>query len=83
MKLGEWLDKHSLTNQAFADILQKDGGGTVSRATVMRWRSGEVMPDAENLRRIYRVTYNSVTANDFFGTHPTSLPALQRGQQQE
>lgn len=60
MTLTSYLKKHSLTDDAFAALID------VERSTVTRLR-GKQIPKPEVMRRIAKATNGEVTANDFYG----------------
>lgn len=61
MTLEAYLDKHSLTNVAFAAMVGAD------QSTIQRMRKGTQVPSKELMARIFDVTHGAVQANDFFG----------------
>lgn len=59
MKLAEYLDRHDITDAAFAERVG------VSQSTVTRWVRGKLHPSWAMIPHIMRCTDNHVTANDF------------------
>lgn len=59
MKLKNYLDKHSISMQAFASLIG------VGRNTVWRYCAGTRFPSAKYLRLIVTATNGQVKPNDF------------------
>ena len=64
MKLGEWLEKRNITQQAFADRIGK------SQAAVSRYISGKIMPSRETVKRIREETKGKVGLDDWDSDEP-------------
>ena len=61
MTLKEYLEKEELTPTAFGKLL-----GLKSRASVLRWLSGERVPSKDNMLKISLVTNRQVTPDSFY-----------------
>lgn len=59
MRLNEWMNAGSISDEALAARLEVD------RTTISRIRRGTRMPSPEMMRKIRDATNGSVTANDF------------------
>ena len=64
MKLSQYLETHSLTETAFAELVCAD------QSTVHRLRSKGQIPGRDLMARIFEATNGEVTANDFFELPP-------------
>lgn len=67
MTLRDWLKKQGMTPTAFARLMG------VSHSTVLRYLSGDRIPEKDVMERIARETGGAVTPNDFFDLAP-ALP---------
>ncbi|MGF7151305.1 DNA-binding XRE family transcriptional regulator [Sphingomonas zeicaulis] len=73
MKLADWRRGEGLTQQELADLL-----GVVI-ATVSRYETGDRIPEAETMRRIFWLSRHQVAPNDFYemgDAPPDGLPQL-------
>jgi len=66
MQLSEWLQKHGVSQDEFADRIKCD------RTSVTRYVNGRRMPRREVLARIVAETSGAVTANDFLAPEYTT-----------
>jgi DNA-binding transcriptional regulator YdaS (Cro superfamily) len=64
MKLAEYIAKKGWARSYVAWKLG------VTETTVTRYLSGDRLPTAEVMLKIYRVTKGKVTPNDFYNLHP-------------
>ena len=62
MKLGEYLRREAITQEAFAAMIG------VAQNAVSKWVHGHRMPRRAVLERITEITNGSVTPNDFVST---------------
>lgn len=60
MRLGDYLERHRLTQTEFAKVIGADQG------QIARYVSGERLPRRDVMQRIIDATHGEVTANDFF-----------------
>ena len=60
MLLSEWLDRHGITNEDFAQAIGRH------RTDVYRYKRGQHMPRAEIIAAIERETRGAVTATDLY-----------------
>ena len=66
MTLADYLRKHELTHEVFADRIGCE------QPTVTRFVGGKRIPSPDLMKRIVDATAGEVTANDFFGIDPRS-----------
>ena len=59
MKLAKYLEDHSLSHRAFAEMIG------VSQVAAWRYAEGKRFPEKHILQKIFSVTGGAVTANDF------------------
>lgn len=60
MKLADYMEKHSLNDEAMGRIAKKD------RTVISRYRRGEIIPPAEVIRVIQLATDHAVRFDDWF-----------------
>ena len=60
MKLSKYMEAHGITDGAMALKIHKD------RTMIGRYRRGEILPPADVIHRIQKVTNLAVQFNDWF-----------------
>ena len=61
MKLSDYMQRHDISPDAFADLL-----GDVSASGVRKWANEERIPRKDQIERIAHITRGEVMPNDFF-----------------
>lgn len=73
MKLDDYLNKHGITEAAFAALIG------VNQSSVNRMRKGLIRPDISTLKRIVEATDGNVTLDDFLREQKPARPFDERG----